>query len=220
MADCLTEEQKLRIERNKQDAINRRMDKKKLEENENLEMVIQGVLNELVSRCEQLVELDIRSRARCEKCGSSKIENDYLDAFDVKACKSCIYNNSEYSLLPKSDLAKKYLLGERHIKDLKFMKKSNPKKIGWNPMKLYLEKQVSELARTVWGNQEKLEKELSSRKQRKFQSELLKTSDALKRSMSQSENILQSATTADTKRARKANRLKEMISIVRGDNVK
>lgn len=76
---------------------------------------------------------------------SAQLDPMMRDQFGERVCFNCKDGRDEYDLLCKADVMAEYLLPEGTIRVLRFVEKENPKKEGWNKMKLFLRKHVRSL---------------------------------------------------------------------------
>lgn len=72
----------------------------------------------------------------------------------------------------QSTAKQNYLLSDNDLKNAPCLKRANPHRKDWQPMKLYLESHVQGIAFQKYGGQEGLEKEARSRVSRKLESRL------------------------------------------------
>lgn len=150
----LTEEQKLRIEANKQRA-KELLEKRKAEQ-------------EAIPKC-----------INHQECKSTGIDQAIFEAFNEKICTVCKINNPDYDFISSAEARSSYLVSDDSLKILKHKTRDNPHNAGWTPMKLYLRKQVYELSMKRFDSEEKLELTKKEREMQKFEKSLEKTDDLL-----------------------------------------
>ena len=104
--------------------------------------------------------------AKCSECtGTAGIDQKLLINYKVAVCTSCRHAREEkYKLMSKTNAKEKYLLTDHQLSKLPHMKVSNPRKIGWNDMQLYLALHLRERCFARWGDEVGLEKERARRK--------------------------------------------------------
>lgn len=102
----------------------------------------------------------------CSECmGTAGIDQKLLVNYKVAVCGSCRHAQEEkYKLITKTNGKEKYLLTDHQLSKLPHMSVSNPRKMGWNDMKLYLSLQLQQRCYARWGNAEGLERERARRK--------------------------------------------------------
>jgi DNA-repair protein complementing XP-A cells len=106
---------------------------------------------------------------QCAHCTSVSTDDRLLRDFGISVCYNCKKQRlEEYRCISKSKAAKEYLLNDQHFSKLKFATVINPKRIGWNDMKLYLLSQVKNAAVDVWGSLEGVEEEKKRRSEAKL----------------------------------------------------
>lgn len=74
--------------------------------------------------------------------------------------------------LLQSTAKQQYLLTESDLKVLGYIEKKNPRKKDWYPMRLYMEKQVREVAYKKYGSQAGLEHEARAKVSKKLEMRL------------------------------------------------
>jgi DNA repair protein len=97
---------------------------------------------------------DQNSNIGCSKCNSLSYSDEFFKAFKVMLCNQCRRNEK---LISKSTSKETYQLTDGDISKLGSMKRSNPHRKDWQPMKLYLESQVREVAVSKHGGVEGIE---------------------------------------------------------------
>jgi DNA repair protein len=90
----------------------------------------------------------------CSKCNSLSYSDEFFKAFNVMFCNQCRRNEK---LISKSTAKQSYQLTDGDISKLGSVKRSNPHKKDWQPMRLYLESQVREVAFEKHGGAEGIE---------------------------------------------------------------
>ena len=102
----------------------------------------------------------VESSAACMYCNTLSVDERLHRDFGVNVCFSCKSNRKEeFRCISKSRAVKEYLLNDQQIARLPSATVINPRKIGWNDMKLYLLSQVKEVAIRTWGSLDELEEE-------------------------------------------------------------
>ena len=103
----------------------------------------------------------------CIYCPSLSVDEKLLQHFGISICFNCKKDRKEeYRFISKSKAQKEYLLNDQQISKLKSMLIANPRKIGWNDMKLYLLSQVKKEAMRIWGSLENIAEEKKLRSER------------------------------------------------------
>ena len=83
----------------------------------------------------------------CRECGGGKYNQKYSEKFNVVVCNTCIKAKEElYDLVTKTNAKEEFVLGDKDLEDLGFITRKNPRKEGWQEMKLYLRLQVAQQA--------------------------------------------------------------------------
>ncbi|GME84439.1 unnamed protein product [Ambrosiozyma monospora] len=107
--------------------------------------------------------LDIANAPRCQECDSIELDQQYLQIFNCKVCKSCIEQKPDrYSLLTKTECKQDYFLTESELEDTTLFHriiKENPHSGTFSKMQLFLRFQIEEFAVKKWGSIEKLDEE-------------------------------------------------------------
>lgn len=100
---------------------------------------------------------------RCEQCGSLSLDQRMLSTFDEAICTACKLDCPGFKTISKTNAKNDYLLSDDDLYNLKFLVSSNPRRMGWSMMKLYLTKQVEARSMERWGSKENLEEERNRR---------------------------------------------------------
>lgn len=90
----------------------------------------------------------------CSKCSSLSYSEEFFKAFNVMLCNGCRRNEK---LISKSTAKLQYQLTDGDISKLGSVKRSNPHRKDWQPMRLYLDSQVREVAMKKHGSEEGIE---------------------------------------------------------------
>jgi hypothetical protein len=152
----MTDEQRLRVERNRVAALEK---KKQAEE---------------ARRC-AVVDPETGT-----ECGSKDIVDAMWNDFGEMVCASCkALRKDDFALINKGDSMSRYLVSDDTMKVLKFTTKPNPRNSMFAPMKLYLVKHVREKAMKRWGDEQGLLNELDRREKERFERGLRECEDAL-----------------------------------------
>lgn len=128
-------------------------------------------------------------RPECLECAHPLADSFLLRTFDLSVCDGCrdTEPDGKHELITKTDAKNTFLLkdsdldrsdermatgtadggGTEELKPLKFIVRKNPHNVRWGDMKLYLRSQVEELALSVWGTEEALERAHEQRDVRK-----------------------------------------------------
>eukprot|EP00890_Picochlorum_soloecismus_P005771 jgi/Picsp_1/6195/NSC_03549-R1_xeroderma pigmentosum group a len=105
----------------------------------------------------------------CQKCPSLSFCDDLYKTFGIFLCNTCRKNEK---LISKSTGKQKYLLSDNDLRNAPCLKRANPHRKDWQPMKLYLESHLQGIAFEKYGGQEGLEKEARGRVSRKLEARL------------------------------------------------
>ncbi|KAG2488414.1 hypothetical protein HYH03_013098 [Edaphochlamys debaryana] len=87
----------------------------------------------------------------CEHCGSLSFSNEWYQAFGVLLCNQC---KRDEALISKGHALTLYSLTAKDLNDLGCLTKTNPQHKSWTPMRLYLKRQVEDVARRKHGDLE------------------------------------------------------------------
>jgi hypothetical protein len=127
----LTPEQLARIERSKQQALQRLKQR-------------QAEAEEAAASEQPAKRAKAEGDEVCAACKTSaQLDPLMREHFNELVCFNCKDGRDEYDLMCKADVVAEYLLPEGTVRVLSFVEKDNPKKEGWNKMKLFLRKHVS-----------------------------------------------------------------------------
>mmetsp|Transcript_27910 Transcript_27910/g.44750 ORF Transcript_27910/g.44750 Transcript_27910/m.44750 type:complete len:180 (+) Transcript_27910:3792-4331(+) len=85
-------------------------------------------------------------------------------------------------MMSKTKAKEEYLITDDDMLKLKYLESSNPRRPGWSIMKLYLVKQIKQVALQRWGNQKAIEEE----KDRRIKSRAEKRGERAKKSLKKS----------------------------------
>lgn len=94
------------------------------------------------------------SNTGCSLCNSLSYSDEFFKAFKVMLCNQCRRNEK---LISKSTAKQTYQLTDGDMSKLGSIKRSNPHRKDWQPMRLYLESQVREVAFGKHGGVEGIE---------------------------------------------------------------
>lgn len=97
---------------------------------------------------------DAAPPACCEVCSSLTFDGQYWSAFGVAVCSSC---KRDYKLISKVAAKQIYLVTDGDLKKLGSVEKDNPRRNNWGKMRLYLMRQVEEVAMRRHGSLSALE---------------------------------------------------------------
>jgi hypothetical protein len=162
----LTEEQKERIRKNRERALE--LQRQKREEQER-QVAARAVVGQSQEGNENSTELRNTKRRRVIECVD---EGDTpLEQFEEGA--------SEY--VNKTEAMKVYCLPEGTLAVCSYVEKQNPKHKQWVPMKLYLRSEIRRRAHERWGGIEGLMAERQRRETKQFQRDMEKTKDVFKK---------------------------------------
>jgi DNA repair protein len=101
---------------------------------------------------------DASEGSMCCECGASSTSSKYQESFGVAVCQSCIDSNTEsYGLVTKTTAIDEYCIGEKEMEGLGCIRRRNPRKQGWNEMRLFLRAQVAQRSIDKHGTVEGLE---------------------------------------------------------------
>lgn len=81
---------------------------------------------------------------RCKLCGASSYNLELLKFFNTIVCNPCKKEHVE--MVTKGTAKADFLCTDGDLLGLKFVERSNPKKPGWNAMKLYLKSEIEAIA--------------------------------------------------------------------------
>lgn len=107
----------------------------------------------------------------CEGCGCMSFCNAWYSTFGVALCEQC---KRAEKLVSKANAKAIYLLTDLDLKKLGTLKKPNPQNRNWQPMQLYLQSQVEEIAEKKHGSIEQLEQLRQDRLESRLQERLRK----------------------------------------------
>jgi len=162
----LTEEQKVKIQRNRERAleIQRRKRKEREEEQENQKN------NNIKKR--NVEDVDDKKNVKLQKKEKLGVEEKevVLEEFEMNAS----------NLVSKKEAKEMYCLPEGTLAVCSFVEKDNPRNRGWTKMKLYDRSEIRARARKRHGGLEGLIAERESRVMKRFEKDLEKTKDIFK----------------------------------------
>mmetsp|Transcript_1311 Transcript_1311/g.3935 ORF Transcript_1311/g.3935 Transcript_1311/m.3935 type:complete len:243 (+) Transcript_1311:2-730(+) len=100
----------------------------------------------------------------CVDCSSGRAQPKFREAFGISVCYDCQRagrgEGGKYQVLSKSRAKDEYLLSDRQLDGerggLRSMRLPNPNDARYGDMRLYLRRQVEELALATWGSSEAL----------------------------------------------------------------
>lgn len=158
-------------------------------------------------------EVKVNSGApKCQVCGSMSVDQTMLSVYKEPVCVKCKSENAGFKTVTKGKAKEEFLVTDDDLLYLKYQEVSNPRRVGWTRMKLYLVKQVERLSMKRWEDKEKLEQEKARRQKERFRKkeqkarEMIKgskksnTDSVLKRSIAQLHNDLGEESKSDTKK--------------------
>lgn len=103
----------------------------------------------------------------CDECLKPFTESFLYSKFELSVCDGCRDKDDKHKLISKSDAMNVYLLNDSHLSTrepiLKYIVRKNPHNPRWGDMKLFLECQVAERSLEIWETEEKLEEERERR---------------------------------------------------------
>ncbi|RZF44736.1 hypothetical protein LSTR_LSTR000688 [Laodelphax striatellus] len=206
----LTDEQRKRIEENRQKAIRLRQAKAAsnnflkssgvVEMIENKTICVQGnkyrdsgggfLIEDGESegkkrKVEEMPEpLKDSDRPNCEECNEKFGASFLLQNFNYPVCDNCRDNEERHSLITRTDAKNEFFLKDCDLDKrepiLKFILRKNPHNSHWGDMKLYLRLQIEKRAIEVWGSEEEIEKEAERREEKKIISKTKKYNKNMK----------------------------------------
>ncbi|RWS13925.1 DNA repair protein complementing XP-A cells-like protein [Dinothrombium tinctorium] len=180
----LSDEQKARIERNRQRALLIRQKKQlKLSTNElnkraNDELKVgKDSGGGFLIETHDDAEFDFPNVAsnngpfKCDECNAEFGNSILKQHFDVNVCYKCAQCDPKYSLITRTDAKNEYLLKDCDLDlrepKLRYIVKKNPNPMAKGDMRLYLREEIEERALQVWESEEQLEEERIRRLQRR-----------------------------------------------------
>ena len=96
--------------------------------------------------------------ANCNECGATSTSVKYKESFGVNVCQECIDSNPEsYGLVTKTAAIDEYCIGEGDLEGLGCIRRRNPRKQGWNEMRLLLRAQVAQRSLAKHGSAQGIE---------------------------------------------------------------
>ena len=176
----LTEEQKARIEANRQRAIalqaaakeSLKVESKPITINNNSSSSSNQNSEEEIY-CEQLIDSKV-----CGIIMSIQDKKLYWECFGERCCGSCrLSQGSDWDLISRAEVLSEYLIPADSIQLMKFSTRPNPHNPHWTAMKLFLRRHARLKAYTRFGGADELEKEIMRRKQVKFEKEFAQSND-------------------------------------------
>ncbi|KAL7563754.1 hypothetical protein ACA910_020440 [Epithemia clementina (nom. ined.)] len=156
----ITEEQRERMRRNRERALEIQKRKRQESERNNGTEVDEKVEESTLKKQKSSVD---------ESSAAGRVEENDVDVeledFEVGAP----------PFVTKNEAMKMYLLPEGTLAVCKYTEKQNPRHRGWTAMKLYDRVEIRRRARERWGGIRGLEKERQRREEKRFQNDLEKT---------------------------------------------
>jgi hypothetical protein len=123
--------------------------------------------------CEQLIGTNI-----CGTIMSIQDRKLYWDCFGERCCGSCrLAQGSDWDLITRTEVLSEYLIPVDSIQLMKFSTRPNPHNPQWTAMKLFLRRHARLKAYTRFGGADELEREITRRKQIKFEKEFAQSND-------------------------------------------
>lgn len=174
----LSEEQKLKIERNRQEAI-RKLKQHMASGSGECESSCDAVKASTRGHCEGAQSVEIMSWT-CDNlledgtvCGGSFDKRTQLH-FGELVCYQCKCK-TDYEYLSKDALKKEYMLSEACIRKMRFTEKPNALNPRWAPIKLFMRKDAIAEATSKWGSMDALAAERRKRELKKYESSVKRT---------------------------------------------
>ena len=115
----------------------------------------------------------------CRTCNERPADVIFKDAFNVLVCNACKAKHDDFKLHNKVEIKEIYLLTDSTIRLMKCLMKDNPHNPHWAQMKLYLAKHGQEKSIERWGSEAALEEERNRRKKEQYNKDLAKASKVL-----------------------------------------
>lgn len=94
------------------------------------------------------------SRNGCSRCTSLSFSEEFRSVFGVLLCNAC---RRQEKLISKAAAKKQYCLTDGDLAKLGSVKRNNPHRKDWQPMRLYLEDQVQKVSYKKYGGFQGLE---------------------------------------------------------------
>jgi|UPI0004907C80 hypothetical protein len=116
------------------------------------------------------LEIQIQAKSNgkgCSFCPNVNLDPELVLAYGETVCSHCKSIRSDYNGIIKSNAKKEFLLTDSLLEQLAFKEKPNPRNAFFKPMKIYLRKHVKNLAESLYGSLEKLEREKQKREENK-----------------------------------------------------
>jgi DNA-repair protein complementing XP-A cells len=157
----LTEEQKERIRKNRERALELQRQAKERKEKRERE--------ENIARRAAIGDERNSKRSKSEKKDDTEVE---LEDFEVSAS----------DFVTKKEAKEIYCLPDGTLAVCKYVEKENPHRKGWTPMKLYYRNEIRSRARERYGGLEGLQTERKKRVEKRFMNDLEKTRDVFRES--------------------------------------
>lgn len=99
----------------------------------------------------------------CRECGAVVRSDAFFKAFRLSVCYECRQQDNLFSLVTKSKALTDYLLPTTAMAEMQFLERPNPLSHTYQPMKLYLLRDVEQTAARVHGSLGNIEKERKRR---------------------------------------------------------
>jgi len=129
---------------------------------------------------------DHNSNIGCSKCNSLSYSDEFYKAFKVMLCNQCRRNEK---LISKSTAKERYQLTDGDISTIGSIKRDNPYRKDWQPMRLCLESQVKEVAFSKHGGVEGIEARARAVLDSKLQTRLKKRQEEKKKEQQETERL-------------------------------
>lgn len=164
----LTEEQKIRIQKNRERALE--IQRRKRKEREEEEEKNKKNNNNIKKRNVDDVKKDNDEKLQNKKEEKRNVVEELLEEFEINAS----------NLVSKKEAKEMYCLPEGTLAVCSFVEKDNPRNRGWTKMKLYDRSEIRAKAWRRYGGMEGLIAERESRVMKRFKKDLEATKDVFK----------------------------------------
>merc|ERR1712195_85278 len=109
------------------------------------------------------MELEDAADTFCRECGAVVRSDAFFNAFHLSICYECRQQDNLFSLIPKSKAMADYLLSATSLADVQYLERPNPLNHTYQPMKLYLLRDVEQAATRSHGSLANIEPERKRR---------------------------------------------------------
>ena len=136
------------------------------------------------------IQIQTKSNGRgCRFCPNVNLDPELILAYGETVCSHCKSIRSDYNGITKSNAKKEFLLTDSLLEQLACKEKPNPRSAFFKPMKIYLRKHVKDLAESLYGSLEQLEREKEKREKNRKKRKRTKSSFVKKFEAAQGDNV-------------------------------